>query len=168
MLAGSGAVIVLAVLGTFLIVYGKPGSAAPQPAAGNAAQTAPAVDVSFTEVAHGLNSQVAERANYLITSTDELERLWKLIDAATLPPEVDFNKNAVIAVFAGEQPTTGYAISVAKVADAGIRVVSITLKKPDGSCMTGQALTAPYEVVMIPATSLPLAHEDVWTTTSCK
>jgi len=166
-LTGSGTVISFAVLGAFLIVYGRSGATAPQPAAGVVAQVVPVAAVPFTEVAHGLKSEVMERNNYVITSSGELASLWKLIDATGTPPEIDFKKNAVIAIFAGEQPTTGYAISVAKVEDAGARIVSITLTMPDRNCATGQSLTTPYDIVAVPATSLPFAHKDIPTTKGC-
>ncbi|MDP2652107.1 MAG: protease complex subunit PrcB family protein [bacterium] len=131
------------------------------------ASASPATVVSFTQLARGSHSKVTMRVNYLITSSDQLNELWKMVDATSTPPKIDFKKEAVIAVFAGEQPTAGYAISVAKVEDTSARIVSITLAKPDGRCMTGQVLTTPYELVTLPATSLPLAHEDISTTTSC-
>src|SRR5665811_1832324 len=97
--------------------------------------------VPFTKIAQGMQSNVSTRANYLITSPSALSKLWKLIDATTTPPEIDFNRDAVVAVFAGERPTTGYAISVAKIEDTGMRTVSVTIAKPDTTCMTGQAFT---------------------------
>jgi hypothetical protein len=90
-----------------------------------------------------------------------------MINATTTPPKVDFEKNAVIAVFAGQQPSTGYAIQVSKVVDSSARLVSITIAKPDDGCMNGQSLTTPYELVTILTTSLPLAHEDLSATTMC-
>jgi len=126
------------------------------------------VSVPFTKLVQGTHSTIEKRVNYFITSPTQLSELWKMISATGTPPKVDFNKDAVIAVFAGQQPTTGYAIEVSKVLDSSSRLVSITLAKPDGNCITGQSLTAPYEIVAVPATTLPLAHEDVWTTVGCK
>lgn len=126
-----------------------------------------AVVVPFTKIAQGSQSAIERRVNYFITSVDQLNTLWKMVDATSTPPAIDFKKDAVIAVFAGEQPTTGYAIMVSKIEDSSTRLVSITLARPDGNCMVGQAFTAPYELVTLPATSLPLAHEDTSTTISC-
>ncbi|MFZ3044265.1 MAG: protease complex subunit PrcB family protein [Minisyncoccia bacterium] len=126
-----------------------------------------AVVVPFTPLASGSSSKVETRVNYFITSPTQLQELWSLVDATGTPPTVDFNKDAVIAVFAGQQPTTGYAISVSKVVDSGARLVSITIAKPDGGCLTGQSLTTPYEVVVVPTTTLPLAHEDLSATIAC-
>ena len=166
-LAGSGTMVALAVIGAFLIVYGRLGTAVPQPAAGSVAQPVSMAEVPFTEITHGMKSDVTERTNYLITSSDELKSLWKLINATGTPPKIDFNKNAVIAVFAGQQPTTGYSIAVAKIEDAGARIVSVTIAQPGNNCMAGQMLTAPYDVVAVPATVLPFAHQDILTTENC-
>lgn len=149
-----GMVLVAAAIGTMVLVPGRSGTPA-------------AVVVPVTALARGSSSTVPARVNYLITSSAELSELWGLVDAGGSPPPIDFATNAVLAVFAGAQPTTGYAIRVAKVQDAGTRLVSITLAAPAEGCPVGQALTAPYEIVAVPATALPLAHEDISATVGC-
>ena len=126
-----------------------------------------AVVVPFTRIVQGDHSKVAARVNYLITSADEFDKLWEMVDASGTPPVVDFKTNVVMAVFAGEQPTTGYAINVSNIEDSTERNVSLTLAKPQSDCIEGQVITAPYEIVMVPATSLPLTHEDKITTNIC-
>ncbi len=126
-----------------------------------------AVAVPFTQLVSGTRSTVADRVNYFITSSTQLNELWKMVDAKGQPPKVDFTKDAVIAVFAGKQPTAGYAITVSKVTDSNSRLVSITIKKPDSTCKPKATATMPYELVTIPATMLPLAHEDISTTVPC-
>lgn len=123
--------------------------------------------VPFTPLAEGSRSTVTRRVNYLITSPDQLNKLWEMVDATGAPPAVDFKTQAVIAVFAGERPAAGYRIAVSKVEDAGSRVVSITIAEPGDDCMLAQTITAPYEVVAVPVTSLPFTHEDVSVTTTC-
>lgn len=126
-----------------------------------------AVAVPFTPLVSGTHSKVITRVNYVITSPVQLNELWKMVDATGTPPKVDFSKSTVIAVFAGQQPTAGYAIAVSKIVDSGARLVSVTIKKPDSTCMVGQVLTSPYELVAIPTTTLPFAHEDLSATASC-
>lgn len=128
---------------------------------------APAATVPFTAIASGSRSLVTTRVNYLITNEEELGRLWKLLDATNTPPTVDFKESAVIAVFAGEQPTAGYAIDISKVEDSGRRMVSVTLNQPGSGCVAAQVLSTPYKVVTLPVTSLPLDHEDTSTTVAC-
>jgi len=125
-------------------------------------------DVPFTLLVRGIRSKVTERVNYLIESPEQLSSLWKMIDATSTPPTIDFNTHSVIAVFAGERPTSGYAVTVAKIEDSGERMVSIALANPDSTCVVGQSFTSPYEVITASTTSLPLTHKDLATTTSCR
>lgn len=160
-----GVALVAIVIGVFAFLFGWGAiPATPSPVANNQLSV---VIVPFTEITRGSKSTVATRVNYLITSADQLNKLWKMIDATSTRPAIDFKKDAVIAVFAGERPTTGYTITVSKVEDSSTRLVSITLARQDGNCIVGQAFTAPYELITVPATSLPLAHKDISTTTSC-
>lgn len=159
-----GLVLVAVVGGAYFFLYGPNGLAGTSSAVNNIPSP---VAVPFTPLVSGAKSTVTTRVNYLITSADQLNKLWKMIDATSTPPAVDFNKNAVIAVFAGQQPTTGYAIVVAKIEDSTARNVSLTLAKPSANCVEGQIVTAPYEIVAIPATTLPLAHTDQTITATC-
>jgi hypothetical protein len=116
--------------------------------------------VQFTEIARGSQSAIDRRVNYFITSTDQLNRLWDTIDAPGSPPTVDFSTHAVIAVFAGQESSVSYEITVTKIEDADKRMVSITLAKPDDNCAVAQMTTTPYQLIILPTTSLPLDHED--------
>ncbi len=124
-----------------------------------------AVSVPFTKLTQGTQSVVAKRVNYVLTSPTELEELWKVVDAPGKPPRVDFRKNAVIAVFAGPEP--GSSIAVAKIEDSNMRLVSIALAKPDGDCEHIQSTESSYEIIAVPATPLPLTHEDIVQESDC-
>ncbi|MFH1178208.1 MAG: protease complex subunit PrcB family protein, partial [bacterium] len=158
------AILVAIVIGVLIFLYGDNKNA---PSTPSSMAESRSVAVPFTKLAQGKKSTIVERVNYLITSPSELNELWKMIDATSTPPKIDFKKDAVIAVFAGKEPTTGYAISITEIEDADARTVSITLAKPSDSCMFAQVITAPYEIVTVPATKLPLTHEDIATTTNC-
>lgn len=121
--------------------------------------------VPFTKIAGGSQSSVDRRVNYFITSPSELSELWGMVNATGTPPSVDFSTHAVIAVFAGKEPSS--SITVAKIEDANERIVSIAVTKPDGACSTNKAAASPYEIVAVSATSLPLTHTDLVTTTTC-
>ena len=126
-----------------------------------------AVIVSFEALAEGPRSKIESRVNYLITTQEELVELWEFLEEPPPVPTVDFNKKVVAAVFAGEVPTSGYDIAVVEVQDADKRVVKIELIKPDKSCILAQSVTAPYQVIELPKTSLPFTHADIWTTKVC-
>ena len=105
-----------------------------------------AASVPFTKLAQGTQSTVSERTNYLITSTSELEQLWKMIGAKGSPPTIDFNKNSVAAIFAG---------TVSRVEDTDVRTVTVIEK----SCPLKDS-TTPYELIALPTTLLNFTHED--------
>ena len=124
------------------------------------------VVVPFTKLVQGKQTVVEKRVNYILTSPTELNELWKVVDAPGKPPKVNFKTHAVIAIFAGKELSA--SIAVAKIEDSDTRLVSIAIAKPDDVCEKAQSAASPYEFVAVPATSLPLAHEDLSTTVSCK
>ncbi len=136
-----------------------------QQASPSAATQPSAVAVPFTKLVQGTQSTIATRVNYFITSSTQLNELWKMVGATGTPPTVDFKTQAVIAVFAGKESTS--SIAVAKVEDSLARMVSITIARPSGACVSKQQAATPYEIVTVPSTALPLTHTDIVTTASC-
>lgn len=126
-----------------------------------------AAAVPIEQIAHGTKSMVKHRVNYIITTPEEFTELWNMTDAGGTPPAIDFARKAVLAVFAGEG--VGADISVMQVQDTGARTVTIAVKSADGSCSQKdpKEIVSPYELVVVPKTSLPLTHEDVVTTLRC-
>lgn len=159
-----GVVLVALIIGVMVFFSGR-GSVSTDTSSVVANTQPSAVIVPFTEITSGSKSTVATRVNYVITSTDELNKLWKMIDATGTPPAIDFKTHAVLAVFAGKESTS--LIIVAKIEDTNARMVSVAITKPDGACAPKQSAMAPYDIVAVPVTSLPLAHEDISTTVPC-
>jgi hypothetical protein len=117
-------------------------------------------EVNFTVLAQGDNSDVALRRNYHIKSEYELRELWKLVREQQESPKIDFEKESVLAIFAGTRPAAGYSIQVTKVADTDKRMVSIEVTMPGVSCLAEKTETAPYQIVTVPKSDLPLTHEE--------
>lgn len=159
----AGLAVVAVAVGSAVFWYGKDAASAP----GTDGQTASAI-VPFEKIVSGTDSPVKERKNYLITSSIQLGELWEILGQEGNPPAIDFQKQAVVAVFAGQKPTSGYAISVSKVQDNGKRTVWVSVAEPEEDCVVAQSITAPYEVVMLPATDLSFGHEDVLEKVSCE
>ncbi|MDO8231927.1 MAG: protease complex subunit PrcB family protein [bacterium] len=166
---------IFTVVGTILLVAGialifffiqnkNAGSDASLTQAGSASA---AVAVPFERIANGVRSTVKERVNYAISSSGQMAELWTLLDKSGVPPAIDFNRQMVIAVFAGEKPAVGYGISVSKVTDADQRLVTVTLQNPEGTCTSKSSNTAPYEIIVVPIAPLPLAHQDTSATVAC-
>ena len=160
-----GVALVAIAIGAAVFVFGSGSLQSTSPNGANNSQTA--VAVPFTKLAEGSQSKVVARVNYLITTQEELAKLWKLIEEPSRVPKVDFNANVVAAVFAGEAPTAGYAIKVVRVEDADKRIVNVELTRPDETCVLAQSVVAPYQIVELPKTSLPFTHADTWATKTC-
>ena len=168
MLAGGGMILAVAIVGVFFIIYGGGTSGVPKFAQVNVQPAAVSVAVPFTLITEGAHSTVTSRVNYLVDSEVGFSKLWKMLNTSDAQPKIDFATQAVIAVFAGQKPTGGYQIMVNKVEDGTMRDVIVTLAAPGPSCSVTQSLTAPYEIVSVPVTSLAFTHHDLSTTASCR
>lgn len=128
--------------------------------------------VSYVVLGQGTNAVgVIARTNYRIQNQTDLESLWKLVYDGDAPavPQIDFSKYEVLAVFDGQHASGGYGIRVTQVAEAsGARKVFVEHKGPAAPCATLQAITSPFEIIKLPATSEPLTHEDDTVNGSCR
>lgn len=162
-------VAILAVVVTALITFLDRGASFADLMPSSAQQESTGISatvVPFTNIVQGTQSAIAVRANYVITSEDQFTELWKMIGATTTPPAIDFTKQAVLAVFAGEESST--KIAIARIEDSSERLVSITIVKPEDGCAAPKVSASPYEIVAVPATTLPLTHEDIAAVASCQ
>ena len=69
------------------------------------------VMVPFTKLTEGKQSVIGRRVNYVLASPIELNELWKTVAAPGKPPKIDFKKNSVIAVFAGQEASVSIAVA---------------------------------------------------------
>lgn len=133
--------------------------------------TPEAVKVPFTVLVEGSTAlNVSARKNYVVRGQEEFENLWRMVygDGAPALPKVDFTKQDVIAVFAGEKGSGGHRIAVSAVNDYGdARSVSVTLTSPGAGCVNTQAITSPYQIVTVPASGSSLSHTDVTVIEAC-
>lgn len=136
----------------------------PKEAATAAVVQAVPSSVSFTEIAHGWKSTVEEPTNYVLTSPDQLAEVWKMLGTKDAPPQVDFSRQAVIAVFAGQTSDPKATIAVTQITDSTDRHVVVTITDAGVSCTGTCPLGAPYQLIVVPATALPLTSEYVFST----
>jgi hypothetical protein len=110
-------------------------------------------ELPVTPLAQGQQSQQTEQRFEWITRPAEFTALWQELLSGD-PPAVDFERDGVIAVFMGERPTGGHAIRVERVArGADGLLVEVVLQTPSPECMTTQAVTRPYQTVLVPHTA---------------
>jgi hypothetical protein len=92
----------------------------------------------------------------VVRSQAEWEAFWAEHRSNTnepgTPPAVDFSREAVVAVFMGQQPSGGYAIEVTQVADGvtGL-VVHYATTRPGDDCVAAAVITQPFQVVAVEA-----------------
>lgn len=129
--------------------------------------------VSFKEIRSGQNAtQEPQRANYRIRSEAEFTALWFHLYGTDQPgvENIDFSKQEVLAVFDGSHSTGGYTVKVTKVEDKGLtRIVTIEHVSPGPSCNVTQAISAPYQIIVLPVLKQggTLTHEDVESVMRC-
>jgi hypothetical protein len=128
---------------------------------------------SVTVLTEGKNANTTERRNYRVTNAEELFSLWQVIYGTNPPglPTVDFTKNEVLAVFDGSHGTGGYAVQVLSVTDSGVsRVVAIEHQAPGAGCTVTDAVTSPYQIVLVPKmrANMSLSHTDQDRTVDCQ
>jgi hypothetical protein len=127
-------------------------------------------NVHYTVISQGNNAlSVTERVNYRIQNTADFAQLWTMVvPDQEAPPEVDFSKNEVLAVFDGTHPSGGYSVAVTSVTDSnGTRTVHVQRTTPGSTCAVTEAITSPYQILVVPKTTLALAHDDVAVTKEC-
>jgi hypothetical protein len=102
-----------------------------------------------------------DAGNEIIESREDFEKLWKVIYSFVVPrpdlPDIDLEKNVIVAAFMGEFPTSGYGIEIEKVVEKEKEVVVYIARHypPPGSDVA-QALSSPYCMVAFEKTGKPI------------
>jgi hypothetical protein len=109
----------------------------------------------------GVQSGVAKPSNQVIEDAEAWRKIWKEIHARQKPapdvPEIDFDKQTVLAVFMGRKPTGGYATKITRITDTGKRIeATVQEHAPGPGDIVTQALTSPYHMVAVPKTEKPV------------
>ena len=101
----------------------------------------------------------ATAGEIVATSAAEWQEKWSGTGATTPAPdvsEVDFDREVVVGLFAGEKPTGGWKISedVEAKIQGRFAAVVYTIVGPGDGCQSSQALTSPYLVAAVKANSV--------------
>lgn len=113
------------------------------------------------------------KANLVITNEADWQNLWnelfKKQEPAPMPPEIDFSKNNVIAVFAGQKSNGGYQIEITSIASVG-NTLTVTVKQtsPGPNCIVTENITFPGQIVTIPKTNTKVKFVEKSVTTNCR
>lgn len=102
-----------------------------------------------------------ESSSLVIKDKDQWREIWAKVYALQLPkpdlPEINFEKDMIIAVFMGEHGSGGFSIEIKDIfkTDKEI-VVEVEERKPDHGSIVTMALTQPYHIVVISISPLPI------------
>lgn len=101
------------------------------------------------------NTRIQEPRRLIIRSEQEWRDFWYDMNIGDAP-QVDFSRNMVVAVSAGSRPSTGYSVMVndVRLAEDGTLQVEVLETTPGRNCVSGQQMTNPVDVVVVPRTDL--------------
>ena len=125
-------------------------SASPSASPSSSTPAAGGEEVSFSNLSQR-NSQIQEARTTTVTTPEAWETLWsEHMGADSERPEVDFAKEAVVAVFLGQKPTGGYSVTI-----QSVRLIEKTLqvtyaeKSPSPDSITTQVISYPSHIVKV-------------------
>ncbi len=159
-----------------------PGAAVAPAPGGNAAAPAPdaapyapydpnaaGTSLPIRRIGQWSTSGLTTPAREVIRDDGAYARFWASLGAGERP-SVDFNRDVVIAVAAGQRSTGGHAIAVNRVIRAGQGLaVEVVETAPGTGCMTTQQLTQPVDVVVVAAADARTwSFSDVTRTRPCQ
>lgn len=106
----------------------------------------------FETIAKSFASGHPDKTSYVITTREEWGRLWDTTLSNTYPrppaPEIDFIQHSIIAVFQGNQPSSGYDISITKIVKSGKKLkVYVKEVSPDLPCKVLLVITQPFQII---------------------
>lgn len=112
----------------------------------------------------GYHCGYTEPSRLVIKAEDRWKEVWGKVHRLRLPrpelPEIDFEKEMVVAVFMGMRKSGGYEIEIIKITKTEEEIVAVVKEKesPSDSLQT-MALTQPYHIVVIKRSSLPVRFQ---------
>ena len=119
------------------------------------------MNVDFTTIEWGTDSSYQSASKMLINTSEQWCQVWQVHTYNTEPPppipQVDFTCYKVVAVFAGEKPTSGYSIEIIRVETNDSQTkekpsLTFTLQycQPKAGDFVTEALTYPYHMIKVP------------------
>jgi hypothetical protein len=114
--------------------------------------------VGYTLLASGAQSGITEPMDTIITTEAELDSVWKdhysYMGFTPEAPSIDFNKDVVVGVFLGDQPSTGFWIRLDSVyIKDDQEIVAMSMNNgPDTSAVVLEMVTQPFVIASITKT----------------
>jgi hypothetical protein len=107
--------------------------------------------VKFQTVTKHFTCSHTAREFYAVTDSAAWNRLWGSLvyEGGPPAPEVDFSRHSVIAVFQGDQRSSGFDITITKIVKRDGRVlVHVKEVIPEDACKVLMVITQPFHIVL--------------------
>jgi hypothetical protein len=99
----------------------------------------------------GAQSFIDSPRTVVAKTQPEWEALWKIHAPSREMPKVDFEREMVVAVFAGSRNTAGYSLQIVGAEEQGdALVVRYRETAPRPAAILAQVVTFPHQIVAIP------------------
>jgi len=106
----------------------------------------------LTTIARGDSSGVLDSGRVVVHDAAAWHALWSAhAGASAPPPAVDFSTTMVVAAFAGERPSAGYAIEIvgARQESASLAVM-VKEAQPSRGAVAAQMIVTPFHIATLP------------------
>jgi hypothetical protein len=111
-------------------------------------------DLQLRRVGQWTRTGVREARRLVIRDANAFAQLWSELGVGERP-EVDFTKDVVVAVTAGERPGGGYGIAVDRARENnGELTVGVVETTPGPNCITAASPTQPADIVVVPSVTI--------------
>lgn len=121
----------------------------PQPAGQGYAPYGNAGSLDIRRIGQWTHTGIGEARRMVIRDANTWAEFWSELGAGDRP-DVDFTRNVVVAVAAGQRPTGGYEVAVDRVSQAdGELRIDVVERTPGPNCVTTSAQTQPVDVVVV-------------------
>ncbi len=124
-------------------------------------ETTPTANGEIKILAEGSYGKREEPFLFIARDANTYAQLKNILEDLSAVSEIDFDKQAVIAAFAGMKNTGGYSVEIKKSGEK----ISISVNAPPPDAMVTEALTMPYKVAVVPVereNSLNLDVSENW------
>jgi hypothetical protein len=104
--------------------------------------------LTLTPLAHGAFSERSAAARLALRDQAAWAALWESHARGEAAPVVDFAAHAVLAVFAGQKPSTGWAVELGPAeASGGVLTTRYRVRPPLG--MAQDVITSPFRMALV-------------------
>lgn len=129
--------------------------AMPEPVAGSLYRSTTSKEPTL--IWKGLSGTGSEEKQELITDEKTFTGYWQSFYPLLSLPRIDFTKQAVVVLIAGEKPTAGYSLQVSRLEEQEDQlVIHYRVLSPPADAVTAQVITHPWTLQVISKPTKPV------------